>query len=164
MSPFDPEQEKSQGRQHLYLSGLLDIAEIMARTKRKRGQLLLLGELREELGTFRTSIATAIADAFFEDVEGEAKPYALTADIGLRVRLSHAKDAIEPTLKVLCTTCDLDSALVPAEKFHAPNDISEVCVKGEDEGVFYNCWLHNPACRDEFLWVEAVERYDVFGE
>ncbi len=164
MSPFDPEQEKSQGRQHLYLRGLLNIAEIMARTKRKRGQLLLLGELREELGTFRTSIATAIADAFFEGVEGEVKPYALTADIGLRVRLSHAKDAIEPTLKVLCTTCDLDNDLVPVEKFHAPSNISEVCVKGEDEGVFYNCWLHDPRMRDEFLWVEAVERYDVFGE
>lgn len=146
----------------MYLKGLLNIAEIMARTKRKRGQLLLLGELREELGTFRTSIATAISDAFFE--KGKAKSYALTADIGLRVRLTHSEGATDPSLDVLCTTCDLDNDLVSSEKFHAPSDINEVCVKGEDEGVFYNCWLHNPRMRDEYLWVEAVERYDVFGE
>lgn len=164
MSPFDPKQEESQGRQHLYLTGLLNIAEIMAATKRKRGQLLLLGELREELGTFRTSIATAISDAFFKGVESEAKRYALTADIGLRVRLTHPEKATDPTLNVLCTTCDLDNDLVSKEKFHPPSDVNEVCVKGEDEGVFYNCWLHNPRMRDEFLWVEAVERYDVFGE
>ena len=165
VSPFDPRQKPNQSRQHLYLRGLLDIAEIMATTKRKRGQLLLLGELREELGTFRTSIATAISDAFFRKGTGKrSRPHALTADIGLRVRLNHTEKATDPTLEVLCTTCDLDNDLVSSEKFHAPNDINEVCVKGEDEGVFYNCWLHNPRMRDEFLWVESVERYDVFGE
>lgn len=164
ISPFDPRQKETQARQHLYLRGLLDIAEIMASTKRNRGQLLLLGELREELGTFRTSIATAVSDAFFPKGRSEAGPNALTADIGLRVRLAHSEDETHPVLDVLCTTCDLDNDLVPREKFHAPSDIREVCVKGEDEGVFYNCWLHNPRMRDEFLWVESVERYDVFGE
>jgi glyoxylase-like metal-dependent hydrolase (beta-lactamase superfamily II)/tetratricopeptide (TPR) repeat protein len=164
VSPFDHRQTESQSKQHLYLKGLLEIAKIMAAGERKRGQLLLLGELREELGTFRTSISTAISDSFFEPVEGKVTPNALTADIGLRVRLTHSDVATEPTLKVLCTTCDLDNDLVPTEKFHAPGAIDEVCVKGEDEGVFYNCWLHNPRMRDEYLWVEAVERYDVFGE
>lgn len=164
VSPFDHRQAKSQSKQHLYLKGLLEIAKIMAAGERKRGQLLLLGELREELGTFRTSIATAISESFFEEVEGKVTPNALTADIGLRVRLTHPKGATDPTLQVLCTTCDLDNDLVPTEKFHAPGEIDEVCVKGEDEGVFYNCWLHNPRMRDEYLWVEAVERYDVFGE
>jgi tetratricopeptide (TPR) repeat protein len=164
VSPFDPRQKESQGRQHLYLRGLLDIAEVMASSNRDRGQLLLLGELREELGTFRTSIATAVSDAFFKDVNGTANLHALTADIGLRVRLTNSEEMEAATLDVLCTTCDLDNDLVSKEKFHAPADISEVCVKGEDEGVFYNCWLHNPRMRDEYLWVEAVERYDVFGE
>lgn len=164
VSPFDPRQRQSRSKQHLYLRGLLEIAEIMTRVERDRGQLLVLGELREELGTFRTSIATSISEAFFEEVEGKAKPLALTADIGLRVRLRPSKGAAESRLEVLCTTCDLDNDLVSSEKFHVPNDISEVCVKGEDEGVFYNCWLHNPRMRDEYLWVEAVERYDVFGE
>jgi hypothetical protein len=164
VSPFDPRQIENQARQHLYLRGLLDIADIMANTKRKHGQLLLIGELREELGTFRTSIATAVSNAFFQKGRREARPNALTADIGLRVRLAHSENATDSSLDVLCTTCDLDNDLVSGEKFHAPSDIREVCVKGEDEGVFYNCWLHNPRMRDEYLWVEAVERYDVFGE
>jgi tetratricopeptide (TPR) repeat protein len=164
VSPFDPRQRENQSRQHLYLRGLLDIAKIMATSKRKRGQLLLLGELREELGTFRTSIATAISDAYFRNAASKPKHHTLTADIGLRVRLNHTQKVTGPTLKVLCTTCDLDNDLVSSEKFHTPSDINEVCVKGEDEGVFYNCWLHNPRMRDEFLWVESVERYDVFGE
>lgn len=164
VSPFDPRQRENRSRQHLYLTGLLEIAKIMASAKRKQGQLLLLGELREELGTFRTSIATAVSDAFFQQGARRSRPHALTADIGLRVRLNHTENAADLPLKVLCTTCDLDNDLVRSEKFHAPSDINEVCVKGEDEGVFYNCWLHNPRMRDEFLWVESVERYDVFGE
>ncbi len=164
VSPFDSRQGANKARQHLYLKGLLDIAEIMASVERKRGSLLLLGELREELGTFRTSIATAVSDAFFKKGSRGSRPSALTADIGLRVRLTQSAKTTDPTLDVLCTTCDLDNDLVSGEKFHAPGEIREVCVKGEDEGVFYNCWLHNPRMRDEYLWVEAVERYDVFGE
>lgn len=164
VSPFDPRQEENRSAQHLYLKGLLEIAEIMATTKRGRGQLLLLGELREELGTFRTSIANSISANFFEGVRRKSKPSALTADIGLRVRLTRPAGASDPALDVLCTTCDLDNDLIPSEKFHAPSEIREVCVKGEDEGVFYNCWLHDPRMRDEYLWVESVERYDVFGE
>jgi hypothetical protein len=163
VSPFDSRQRESPPEKHLFLKGLLEIAEIMAAAPRARGQLLLLGELREELGTFRTSIATSISKAFFEDIEGSAKPTALTADIGLRVRLGSGGTTKSP-ITVLCTTCDLDNDLVATERFHPPNEISEVCVKGEDEGVFYNCLLHDPRMRDEFLWVESVERYDLFGD
>jgi hypothetical protein len=37
-------------------------------------------------------------------------------------------------------------------------------VKGEDEGVFYNCSLHSPRVQADYLWLELVERYDVFGD
>jgi hypothetical protein len=37
-------------------------------------------------------------------------------------------------------------------------------VKGEDEGVFYNCLMHHPRRRPEDAWLEAVERYNPFGE
>lgn len=167
VSPFsDPAEIREQPREHLYLSGLMEVAEAMAAAGRERGQLLLLGELREELGTFRTSIATSISNAFFKGVPPKSRPSALTADIGLRVRLTRTrtKRGVDFGLDVLCTTCDLDNDLVPCEQFHSPSEIREVCVKGEDEGVFYNCLLHDPRLRDEYLWVEAVERYDVFGE
>lgn len=168
VSPFsNPNKIRKQSNQHLYLSGLIEVAEAMAANEREREQLLLIGELREELGTFRTSIAGTISDTFFNQGDGNRgvlKASALTADIGLRVRLTRRPSGEDRALDVLCTTCDLDNDLVPKEQFHGLSEIREVCVKGEDEGVFYNCLLHDPRLRDEYLFVELVERYDVFGE
>jgi len=166
VSPFSHHRNiRKQSSQHLYLSGLIEVAEAMAAGDRE--QLLLIGELREELGTFRTSIAGSISDTFFKRPGSGQEPSklsALTTDIGLRVRLTRTLSGKERALDVLCTTCDLDNDLVPSEQFHRLSEIREVCVKGEDEGVFYNCLLHDPRLRDEYLWVESVERYDVFGE
>ncbi len=88
---------------------------------------------------------------------------ALTADIGLRIHVSGHKKGAE-RVSVLCTTCDLDNDLIASERFHPPAQIREVCVKGENEGVFYNCELHDAGRRPEFNWVQSVERYNVFGD
>jgi tetratricopeptide (TPR) repeat protein len=180
VSPFsDTKDIKSQPEKHLYLRGLLGIARRMRKghERREAGELgrdrppplLLIGELREELGTFRTRIARNISEAIFRREASEAHPSALTADIGLRVRIARSAAANTPeeearAITVLCTTCDLDSDLIPHERFHRPHEIAEVCVKGEDEGVFYNCPFHDPRRQPENLWVETVERYDAFGE
>jgi tetratricopeptide (TPR) repeat protein len=191
VSPLSPiEKIKEQSEKHLYLSGLLDLAEHMARSRpSEKPPLLLIGELREELGTFRTRIASRVTEAVFErhakrgssvakgpDTE-RVSGTALTADIGLRVRLSRpgagsserSRSAVGRERRlleasVLCTTCDLDNDLIATERFHAPRYIREVCVKGENEGVFYNCLLHDPGKQPEQVWVESVERFDVFGD
>jgi len=178
VSPLSPpEKIRRQPRQHLYLSGLLEIAKQML--KRPPGEstpLLVIGEMREDLGTFRTRIAALISSLIFKNNQDQPdRPAALTADIGLRVRLAHTldpgEDETEPPIgdkaqeiTVLCTTCDLDNDLIPSERFHPPHRVLEVCVKGEDEGVFYNCLMHHPRRRPEAAWLEAVERYDPFGE
>lgn len=170
VSPFtDIEEIRLQSEKHLYLTGLIELAEHMVKNP-ERAPLLVVGELREELGTFRTQIASCISKAFFEPPEQDPaepqtalRPSALTADIGLRIRLSRPARGEIMGLSVLCTTCDLDNDLLSAERFHRPQDIREVCVKGEDEGVFYNCLFHDPREHEEDLWVESVERYDVFG-
>jgi tetratricopeptide (TPR) repeat protein len=164
VSPFsDLEDMKPQPEKHLYLTGLLEIANRMKepRDPDKGAPLLLIGELREELGTFRTRIASHITKTVFSD-----SGVALTADIGLRVRVNRheAAEKEPPSVSVLCTTCDLDNDLIAAERFHPPKKIREVCVKGENEGVFYNCKLHDPGSQPSRLWVESVERYDVFGD
>jgi hypothetical protein len=136
----------------------------MASQRGKQAPLLLIGELREELGTFRTRIANLVAKEIFE--KRGASSSALTADIGLRVRVSATapSDGGGDAIRVLCTTCDLDNDLIPAERFHSPGEIHEVCVKGEDEGVFFNCSLHNPREQADYMWLELVERYDPFGD
>jgi hypothetical protein len=168
VSPFSRlDLIKPEPPQHLYLSGLIAIAEEMVRNGKRGEPLLLIGELREELGTFRTRIARGIAKHCFregQEDEKEHRPSALTADIGLRVRLSTAGPGEEPCCTVLCTTCDLDTDLLPSERFHVAKEVEEVCVKGEDEGVFYACAVHDPQRPEDRLWIEAVERYDVFGE
>ena len=164
ISPFSHTRDmRERSEKHLYLSGLLDIAETMAARHEHGGRrpLLLVGELREELGTFRTRIANRVEETVFEHGKGGT---ALTADIGLRLRICRAADSGEAAATVLCTTCDLDNDLVTSERFHPAGQIQEVCVKGENESVFYNCELHDPSTQPEPLWLESVERYNVFGD
>lgn len=163
VSPFSPISElRKQPERHLYLTGLIEIAEKMAEAPRSQA-LLLVGELREELGTFRTQIARRIRDAYFGGRERASGPSALTTDIGLRVRLTR-EGRSEPQSSVLCSTCDLDNDLLDGERYHSPREVYELCVKGEDEAVFYNCALHDPRLQDGNYWVELVERYNVFSD
>ena len=164
ISPFSHTKDmRERSEKHLFLSGLLEIAKNMTASRKREGSkpLLVVGELREELGTFRTRIASRVTETVFD--KGRAGT-ALTADIGLRLRISRAAGSEEAAVSVLCTTCDLDNDLVTSERFHTPERIEEVCVKGENESVFYNCELHDPGTQPEPLWVEAVERYNVFGD
>jgi hypothetical protein len=176
VSPFSSlDRIRKQPEQHLYLNGLMEIAKrLRDSTRQGPPPLLLIGELREELGTFRTRIAARISKAIFRPEADRGAPAALTADIGLRVRLAHPAsdhrggacplDSDDRGITVLCTTCDLDNDLVPGERFHRPGEVREVCVKGEDEGVFYNCLIHDPAPQPGNQWLEAVERFEPFGE
>jgi tetratricopeptide (TPR) repeat protein len=164
VSPFsDVDKLRKQPERHLYLTGLIEIAERMARHSDKAG-LLLIGELREELGTFRTQIARRIRDAFFHSGKDPGKPSTFTTDIGLRIRLSKSASGAASQTSILCSTCHLDNDLLDAERYHSPSEIHELCVKGEDEAVFYNCSLHDPRYQEGNYWVESVERYNVFGD
>jgi tetratricopeptide (TPR) repeat protein len=154
LSPLSPcEKLERPSLTHLYLDGLLWFAEAIKDPQ--MGRLLLIGELHEELGTFRTRIARALNTFYFK---GSAS-HALTTDIGLAVRV----EGPDAETKILCSTCALDNDLVSLERFHPPSQIREVCVKGEEEGVFYNCEMHDPQRQPEPKWVERVERYDPLG-
>jgi glyoxylase-like metal-dependent hydrolase (beta-lactamase superfamily II) len=164
VSPFtELKLLRKQSERHLYLTGLIEIAKRMA-DSRGRAKLLLIGELREELGTFRTQIARRVRDAFFDGGTDAEGPSALTADVGLRVRLSRPEGPSIAHSSILCSTCDLDNDLLDTERYHPPQEIHELCVKGEDEAVFYNCSLHDPRHQEGDYWVESVGRYNVFGD
>jgi len=82
-----------------------------------------------------------------------------------RSRSSSNLDAIGDPVdaRVLCTICDLDTDRVPGECFHPAHCIHEVCVKGENEGIFYNCTEHNPSTQEDPVFLEQLERFDIFG-
>jgi len=153
---------------HLYLIGLLEFARAykLERERVDRPGLLLVGELREELGSLRGKIAASLNDSIFDSSPHAADTpgpscQALTTDVGLRMMITREKG--ETQVRVLCSTCDLDNDRTRKERFHEPGEIREVCVKGENEGMFYNCSNHDPSRQTHPVFLERVERYDVFS-
>jgi hypothetical protein len=167
--------------EHNFLKGILSWAREYAERwpeapSRASQGLFVVGELSEELGTMRGKVSTRLNQHVFgarkwrkrrrrlnlESAESSGFAYALTADIGLHVCV--ARDEKEhPRVEVLCTTCNLDSDRSSQERYHPAHDVYEVCVKGENEGIFYNCIEHDPARQDEPTFLERLERFDIFG-
>lgn len=152
---------------HPYLGGLMQLAEAFEAGARDdpgaaRRRLFVVGELSEELGSFRGKVAVELNRRIF----GAGGCQAVTGDIGLRVVLTAAAPAAggASAVRVMCSTCDLDNDLAPMERYHDVGRIHELCVKGENEGVFYNCAEHDPSGdTDDPTFIERLERYDVFG-
>ena len=171
---FDPAflKGRSHWEQHLYLHGLLAVAKLMEpgiRTRKEGGpRVLVIGEFREQLGSFRGAIAREINRHVFrpgtiwgpELVEHVGKPMALTADIGLRIRVESGGNRNQ----ILCSTCSRNNDRLDAERFHRPEQMNEVCVKGDHEAIYWNCRNHVPARRPEGpVFVEQMGGYDPFA-
>jgi hypothetical protein len=161
----------SPPRWHPYLAGFLGWARAYRTARGKpRAGLFVVGELSEELGTARSKIATTINESLFKSRKPSGAPrkkprtkiHALTADVGLRLVVTDAPSARD-RVRVQCSTCSLDNDRVRAERFHRPRAIREVCVKGENEGVFYNCDQHDPSQQPYPSFLEQLERFDIFG-
>jgi hypothetical protein len=167
--------------EHNFLKGILSWAREYARRwpeapSRAPQGLFVVGELSEELGTMRGKVSTRLNQHVFgarkrrkrrrrlslESAESSGFPYALTADIGLHICVARDEKK-HPRVEVLCTTCNLDSDRSSQERYHPAHDVYEVCVKGENEGIFYNCLEHDPARQDEPAFLERLERFDIFG-
>jgi hypothetical protein len=154
---------------HAFLTGILRWARAYADAQRQerpgeRG-LFVVGELSEELGTMRAKVAASINRWVFKRPKpaigpAEAPPaYALSGDIGLSTLITGGR----PRVRVLCTTCNLDADRVAEEQYHIAGDVLETCVKGENEGIFYNCREHAPTQQDDPVFLEQLERFDIFG-
>ena len=152
---------------HPYLGGLLRLAREFVSHGGENGhqRLFVIGELSEELGSFRARIAWQLNHHIFQ----APACHALTGDIGLRVVLKTVThpasgQGLAGPVGVLCSICELDNDLAPVETYHNPDGIVEVCVKGENEGIFYTCSEHDPtAAVADPVFLEKLERYDLFG-
>lgn len=156
---------KDQGWEHLFLNGLLQVAGRLADVDDGTKRVLIVGELREQLGSFRGTIAREVNRHVFGREPGggevparqsqpDQRPVAVTADIGLRIRLDG------DGARVYCSTCALDNDHLLRERFHEPEDIREVCVKGDHEAIYWNCRRHDPSRRSFPAFVEQMSRYD----
>jgi hypothetical protein len=172
-------------REHSFLRGMLGWARTYAKTRGSaRPGLFVVGELSEELATMRGKVAARLDEQVFnvaakrrecEEHAGDEVPAethtnmfscALSADIGLQIFVTlDDPSASEATsrITVLCTTCNLDTDRVATERYHLAHDVVETCVKGENEGIFYNCLEHDPAKQEDPTFLEQLERFDIFG-
>ena len=121
---------------HLNLRGLLAVARLMgepaADDSDEQPRVLVVRELREQLGAFRRTIADEINKHLFA-----TSTVALTADVGLRIRLDS-----EHRSRVLCSVCSLNNDRLEAERHHHPGRMAEVCVKGDGEATYWMCPIH----------------------
>jgi len=158
----------------LYLRGLLDILDLMrdaAASAGVTGRILVVGELKEQLGSFRGTIAREINRRVLQlDEARKAKTappvVALTADIGLRIRLTPTQTdsgQVHGSSTVLCSTCSYNNDRLDMERFHPPQWIWEVCIKGDHEAMYWNCDLHDPGTRLPPKFVEQMGGYNPFA-
>lgn len=146
---------ESPPHKHLLLAGLLEVAQrFRAASTSASGRVLVIGEFKEQLGPFRGKIARNIAR---QVLHGDGHT-ALTADIGLRLRIATSG------VSVLCSTCALNNDRLQPERYHPAREIREVCIKGNFEGMAWNCERHNPGTMSPTprFW-ERIAGYDVFG-
>jgi metallo-beta-lactamase superfamily protein len=164
----------TDGGQQLYLSGLLEVCEHMRRapaTPGREARILIVGELNEQLGSFRGTIAREINARMLDlpQRRHEEPPpplIALTADIGLRIRLTPTTTTdgeVVGRSTVLCSTCSYNNDRLDSERFHPPQDIYDVCVKGDHEAMYWNCDVHDPGSRTQPTFVEQMGGYNPFA-
>jgi hypothetical protein len=150
---------------HSFLKGLLRWARTYAEVQdgKVRGKdghgLFIVGELSEELGTMRAKVAASLNEWVFGGTGRERSACALSGDIGLSALIT----SVPSCVRVLCTTCNQDTDRIPDEQYHVAADVLETCVKGENEGIFYNCREHAPTTRHDPVFLEQLERFDIYG-
>lgn len=143
-------------RQHLGYSGVKKIWEKMCESE-VENQLMVISELHEEMGSFRNKLASA-----FNHKARNLKnaPMCFTGDTGMHLLFEQGA-ALKPHPQIKCISCAKDNDLAPEEIFHHPENVREVCIKGEKEGIFYFCKEHAPDPDTEFR--EKIERFNLFG-
>jgi hypothetical protein len=126
-----------EGSDHLNLRGLLAVAKMMSEPSpgdsNKQPRVLVVRELREQIGAFRRTIADEINKHLFTD----RRTFAVTADVGLRIRLGRTNRS-----RVLCSVCSLNNDRLDAERHHDPRLMTEVPVKADGESTYWMCGIH----------------------
>ena len=63
----------------------------------------------------------------------------------------------------LCSTCSYNNDRLDSERFHPPQEIYDVCVKGDHEAMYWNCDIHDPGQSRPIKFVEQMGGYNPFA-
>jgi hypothetical protein len=108
--------------------------------KNKPKGIFIVGELPEELTSYRHSVA-CLLNAMASKTCGEDRSvYAYTGDIGLHIGLGQKSESGKLIPKIRCAYCNFNNELICKHKnYHTPDKISEIMIKRLQSAMIYLC-------------------------
>lgn len=154
--PLNQELEQLDG-EHLFLHGILDCYKEFSDFGGNKQKLFLIAETNEEMGSYRHKVAMLLNKYI-----PHPKNKCFTGDIGLVIRIKPARQK-EDRIEIRCSRCHLNNDFTDNDKFHSLDNIIEICLKWEEEGLVYLCPRHDPESANkkpsEYDFAERIERY-----
>jgi hypothetical protein len=147
---------------HLGIFGIYELFRAMVEEcrksgkKKRRGRLFIVGELPEELSSYRHQVTlrlNATEGNLLRSGVGEIqrRVHAFTGDIGLHVGISkHEEGHLLPRIR--CAFCNYNNETVlkavrdgseVQENYHSPSEILEVAIKRHNCAMIYLCTKHD---------------------
>jgi len=173
----DRKQQRPLG-DHLLFRGTVEVFNAMLADfqNKRQDKILVLDEFREELGSDRAKLAWHLDNIAKEQMkqreggEPEAAFRCLAGDIGLtlRVRVKNTGQQDDSTdqnnelhrIQIGCLRCALSNDNLPSEVFHPLFNITQFCIKAQQEGIVYHCTRHNPG-RDK-RFAQRLDKFKPF--
>lgn len=139
-----------QYQYHLGVYGIYKLFQGMVNYCKNQGvssdKVLIIGELPEELTSYRQSIARLLnrTEINSRQKTGGQWVHAFTGDIGLHIGLfTHGKEdnvSKKLTPRIRCTYCNYNNEIVCGqENYHAPKSIRELSIKRLQTAMIYLC-------------------------
>ena len=111
--------------------------------KTRNNRIFIVGELPEELSSYRHHIARLLNATQLLTKSGNT--YSFTGDIGMHIGLSSGKKGIlDP--KIRCTYCNYNNESVLNDTrphYHRPDKILETALKRIESSIIYLCTKHD---------------------
>lgn len=135
---------------HLGVFGIYRLYEAIALHRAKRRSrndaIFVIGELPEELSSYRHRVAYLLdrAGDCLTDRGKKTKIRTFTGDIGLHIRLHSRSGQLRPLVR--CTYCNYNNELVTMnQNYHPPRDIIETQMSRQAGAMVYLCKNHYPS-------------------
>ena len=154
---------------HLLLYGVLKAYDLFCSKHQKsesniptKERLFLIAETNEEMGGYRHKVTRQIVNKKNND-----NIKCFTTDIGFCARIGRKQPESMREIEIKCSYCALSNDYHEDDQFHPISNMNEVCLRREEEGIFYFCKRHDPVGSEEsnekeFRFIERLERYQPF--
>ncbi len=164
VTKLNDEQRDLDG-EHMFLDGIIETYKRFIEISKNfpdKQKLYIIAETSEEMGSYRHKVAMRL-NKHIKKSDGGNGPKCLTGDIGLTVRIKPSGKQKKTKIQIRCSRCNLNNDYTDNDKFHRLENINEVCLKWEEEGLFYFCRRHDPESGnrefEDYGFSERIERY-----